>query len=138
MGALVGFISDIHRVLWIIADPVDVRNESQQGTRPQAIRSSNFLIWIWGVISISFEKNWYIGEYLITIFHDTWIILQFQGIRALSKVMKKSGKSIYFCCVKENIESILQGADSTPFVTYSTIQDAEQKLRTTCWTKLEW
>lgn len=55
-----------------------------------------------------------------------------KGIRALSKVMKKSGKSIYFCCVKENIESVLQGADSTPFVTYSTIQDAEQKLRTTC------
>ena len=56
----------------------------------------------------------------------------FQGIRALSKVMKKSGKTFYFCCMKENIESVLQGADSTPFVTYSTIQDAEQKLRTSC------
>jgi len=55
-----------------------------------------------------------------------------KGIRALSKVMKKSGKTFYFCCMKENIESVLQGADSTPFVTYSTIQDAEQKLRTSC------
>ena len=51
-------ISDIHRVFWVSVDPVDVRNYSQQGTRPQAICSSNFLMWIWGVISIIFEKTW--------------------------------------------------------------------------------
>ena len=29
MGVLLGVISDIHRVLWVSADPVDVRNDSQ-------------------------------------------------------------------------------------------------------------
>ena len=32
-------ISDIHRVLWVSAEPVDVRNEPQQGTRSQAVSS---------------------------------------------------------------------------------------------------
>ena len=64
------------------------------------------------------------------------IIFQFQGIRALSKALKKSGKSIYFCAANENIESVLQGADPTPLVVYSTIQDAEQKLRTSCWIQI--
>ena len=37
MFALMWVISDIHRVLWVNADPVDVRNDSQQDTRSQAI-----------------------------------------------------------------------------------------------------
>ena len=36
-GVLLGFISDIHRVLSVSADPVDVRNQPQQSTRPQII-----------------------------------------------------------------------------------------------------
>ena len=39
-----GVISDIHRVLWVSVDPVDVRNDSQQGTCPQAVCNSNFLM----------------------------------------------------------------------------------------------
>ena len=46
MVALLGVISDIHRVLWISADPVDVRNKPHQGTRPKAICSSNFEIFL--------------------------------------------------------------------------------------------
>ena len=57
MGVLMGANSDIHRVLWVNAKPVDVKNDSQQGTHPQAICSSNFLMWILGVISILFEKT---------------------------------------------------------------------------------
>ena len=48
----------VYRVLWVSADPVDVRNDTHQGTRSQAICSSNFLKWIWGVILIPFEKTW--------------------------------------------------------------------------------
>lgn len=52
-----------------------------------------------------------------------------KGVRALSKALKKSGRSLYFCNLQDDIEIVLQGADSTPLVVYSTIQDAEQKLR---------
>ena len=55
-----------------------------------------------------------------------------QGIRALSKVLKKYGRPVYFCCVREDIESVLQGADPALLVVYSTIQEAEQKLKTIC------
>ena len=41
-GALLGFISDIHRVLWVSAHPVDVRNERHQGIRPQAFKFFKF------------------------------------------------------------------------------------------------
>ena len=40
---LLGFICDIHRIFWFSVDPVDVRNEPQQGICPQAICSSSFL-----------------------------------------------------------------------------------------------
>ena len=36
-GALLGFIYDIHRVVWVSADPVDARNGLQQANRPQAV-----------------------------------------------------------------------------------------------------
>ena len=39
-----GLISDIHSVQTIPELPMDVRNEHQQGTCPQAICSSNFLM----------------------------------------------------------------------------------------------
>ena len=45
-------------VFWVNVDPVDVRNDSQQGTRLQASCFSIFLVWIWAVISILFEKTW--------------------------------------------------------------------------------
>ena len=41
---MLGFIFDIHRLLWVSADPVDVRNEPQQGTCPQAVSSSKFML----------------------------------------------------------------------------------------------
>ena len=44
MGVLLGAISDIQRVLWLDAEPVDVRNDPQQDIRPEAVSSSNFLI----------------------------------------------------------------------------------------------
>ena len=44
MSAILGVISDIHMVHTNLEDPVDVRNDPQQGTHPQAIRSSNFLM----------------------------------------------------------------------------------------------
>ena len=56
-SALLGFIYDIHRVLLVSPDPVDVLNEPQQGTCPQVSCSSNFLMWICGVISILFKKT---------------------------------------------------------------------------------
>jgi anti-anti-sigma regulatory factor len=51
------------------------------------------------------------------------------AIRALAKQMKKSGQAIYFCEVREDIEAILQGADSSLFVAYVNVADAEQKIR---------
>ena len=57
-GALLGVISDIHRVGINPKNPMDIRNDSKQGTCLQAICSSNFLVWIWGMISIPFEKIW--------------------------------------------------------------------------------
>ena len=41
--ALLGVISDIQIVLNNSVDPVDITNDSQQGTRPQVVCSSNFL-----------------------------------------------------------------------------------------------
>ena len=57
------------------------------------------------------------------------IYLTFQGIRALSKQIKKSGQAVYFCAVREDIEEILQGVDPSLFLAYVNIQDAEQKIR---------
>eukprot|EP00095_Tigriopus_kingsejongensis_P006119 maker-scaffold98_size375582-snap-gene-1.13 protein:Tk06119 transcript:maker-scaffold98_size375582-snap-gene-1.13-mRNA-1 annotation:"sulfate transporter " len=51
------------------------------------------------------------------------------GIRALAKSLKKSGQHIYFCCVEEEIEEILQGVDPSLFLAYVNLQDAEQKIR---------
>jgi len=42
-----------------------------------------------------------------------------KGIRALCKVLKKSGQNTYFYAVNERIETVLQGADPSLFVTYS-------------------
>ena len=80
--ALLGFISDIHRVLWVSANPVDVRNEPQQGTCPQAISSSNFQMWIWEVISIAFEKAWpvQIKVELFSITHFSWCYLWYRYV----------------------------------------------------------
>ena len=44
LSALLGFISDFQRVCTSPKNPVDVRNEPQQGTCSQAIYSSNFLM----------------------------------------------------------------------------------------------
>ena len=51
-GALLVVISDIHRVLWVSSDTDDV----SQGTHPPAVCFSNFLMWIWGVISFQSPK----------------------------------------------------------------------------------
>ena len=56
-GALLGVISDIHRVCTNPEDFMDVRNDPQQGTSLQAVCSSNFLIWIWGMISFHSSKS---------------------------------------------------------------------------------
>ena len=53
----------------------------------------------------------------------------FQGLRALARQLKKSGQPIYFCCVREDIEEVLQGADAALFLSYVNVQDAEQKIR---------
>lgn len=53
-----------------------------------------------------------------------------RGIRAFTKVMKKSGRSIYLCAVNERLEGVLQGADSAPLLVYSNIHEAELKLKT--------
>ena len=52
----------------------------------------------------------------------------FQGIRALCKVLKKSGQNTYFYAVNERIETVLQGADPSLFVTYSSMIEIEQRL----------
>lgn len=53
-----------------------------------------------------------------------------QAIRSMSKQMKKSGQAfIYFCCVRDEVEEILQGVDPSLFVSYVNVQDAEQKIR---------
>ena len=44
MDVLLGVISDIHRVRTNLENLLDVRNDPQQGTGPQAICSSNFLM----------------------------------------------------------------------------------------------
>ena len=57
MGVLLEVISDIHRVLWVNADPMDVRNDSQQDTRPQAVSSSNFLCEFWECFRSILQKS---------------------------------------------------------------------------------
>lgn len=42
MGVLLGVICDIHRVLWVNKDSMDVRNDSQQDIPPQAGSSPNW------------------------------------------------------------------------------------------------
>ena len=56
-GALMRFLSDIHKVCTNPENSVNVWDEPQQGTCSQAICFSNFLMWIWGVILIPFEKT---------------------------------------------------------------------------------
>ena len=56
-GALLGFISDIHRVRTNPANSLDVGIEPRQGTCLQAICSSNFLMLIWGVILFHSSKK---------------------------------------------------------------------------------
>merc|ERR1719361_961427 len=51
-----------------------------------------------------------------------------KGLRALCKVLKKSGQNTYFYAVNEDIESVLQGADPSLLVTYSTMEEIEQRL----------
>ena len=56
------------------------------------------------------------------------IIFFLQGLRALCKVLKKSGQNTYFYAVNEDIESVLQGADPSLLVTYSSMEEIEQRL----------
>ena len=56
-GVLLGVISDMHMVHINLEDPMDVRNDLQQDTRPHAVSFSNFLIWVWGVISFHSSKK---------------------------------------------------------------------------------
>jgi len=44
---------DIHKILWDTKDPVDVINDPQHGTNPQAICLSNVWMQIWKDISIN-------------------------------------------------------------------------------------
>ena len=63
------------------------------------------------------------------------ILFHLQGIRALCKVLKKSGQNTYFYAVNENIETVLQGADPSLFVTYSSMSEIEQRLQShSSWT----
>ena len=57
MGVLLDAISDIHRGHIHPEDPVDVRNDPQEDTCPQAVSSSNFLMWIWGGIWFHSSKK---------------------------------------------------------------------------------
>ena len=54
-------------VLWVSVSPVDVKNDSQQGTLPQAICSSNFLMWIWWVILFHSSKKSHVLETYATL-----------------------------------------------------------------------
>jgi hypothetical protein len=56
-SALLGVISDIHRVHTNLENLLDVTNEPQQDNGLQAIWSSNFWMWIWGLISITIWEN---------------------------------------------------------------------------------
>merc|ERR1739847_63118 len=51
-----------------------------------------------------------------------------KGLLALCKVLKKSGQNTYFYAVNEDIESVLQGADPSLLVTYSSMEEIEQRL----------
>ena len=57
MGALLGIISDIHRVRTNLEDPKDIRNDPQQGIHPQATSSSNYLHKFEISFLFSFEKT---------------------------------------------------------------------------------
>ena len=52
-GVVLGVISDITQRILLM----DVRSDPQQDTHPQVIISSNFLMWIWGVISFYSSKK---------------------------------------------------------------------------------
>ena len=70
MRVLLEVISDIHRVRINPEDPMDVRNDPQQDTCPQAVSSSNFLMWIWGVISFHSSKKSLVKELLPVKFSE--------------------------------------------------------------------
>lgn len=54
---MLGVISDIQKVSINPKDPVDIRNEPQYGTRPQAVCRLTFQMWIWEVIFITIWEN---------------------------------------------------------------------------------
>ena len=54
MGAMLGVISDIQSVQTNLKDPVDFRNDPQQGTRPQVFSSSIFFVRPWALIFVLF------------------------------------------------------------------------------------
>ena len=56
---------------------MNVINKPQQGTCPQAICSSKFLMWIWGVISIPFEKTWPVTHKTLLRNYNRWIEMNF-------------------------------------------------------------
>ena len=52
-----------------------------------------------------------------------------QLIRALAKSMRaKNGRNVLFCGASEKVENVLQGVDAALFLSYSNIEEAEQKL----------
>ena len=71
-SALMGVISDIHRVRINLNDPGNVRNEPQQGTHRQAITSSNFQMWIWEVILFYSSKKSPVPTPTLGVRQDPW------------------------------------------------------------------
>ena len=56
-GAFLRVIFDIHKIHTNPEDPMDIRNDPQKGILPQAVCSSNFLMWLCGVISFLSSKK---------------------------------------------------------------------------------
>ena len=101
-GALLWVISDIHRVCTNTEDPMDVKNNSQPSTCSQAVCSSNFQMWNWGVILFLFEKTWPVSALkTIQILYCVVSCISAQTRKSVCFVQNvaKTKVAIFFVCI---------------------------------------
>ena len=118
-NVLLGVISDIQRVCINPEDPMNVRNDPPQGTRPQAGCSSNFLMWIWGEILFQSskklpikslkptlntqERNTRVDMALLSVSYHfencnlAWLLWQFWRIELKNSTSKNLAKPPFLC-----------------------------------------
>ncbi len=75
---------------------MNVRNDPQQDTRPQPVSSSNFLMWIWGVILFhSSKKSPVTKEEEIDITDEVKVFSDILTVNVIDSYMNLTLKSVF-------------------------------------------